>query len=172
MSSQQGAAGRRPLRDEFDGLDVIARRPPWNFKTTAMDGFQDGRWRVDPKDNHYWSTEFPCGVTAPGQERSRGEELKPTGTTKARYQRERNSLMGPVGVVAERKRLVYSQPPPASMHGSVRATHLRPGDDWMHNVSGRAHMSEKHVRLTNYRLLDGRRTPITTPRRPRAVTAV
>ena len=155
------------MRPEYDGLDEIARRPPWNFRTTSMDNFQDGKLRCDPTDQHQWCTSFPCGVTAPGQERKRGQELKPMGTTKARYSREQQSLamQGSVRVVAEQKRLVFSQPPPASVHGSVRAKHLRSGDDWMHKVSGRAHIADKHIGSTNYRLRDGRITPIASPRR-------
>ena len=161
------------------GVDLLG--PPWNFKTDAMDNWQDNLLRTDPTTLHTWCQGFPCGATAQVQARAQGQPFKEDFTTGRRYNRERAStLREPVPLVYAHKNRgreehVYHEriipdrnPPQPSVHGSSRVpmTRARAGDDWLRNVAANANRSPNHRHATHYRLNDGRRTPITTPRGP------
>ena len=97
------------------GVDLLG--PPWNFKTDAMDNWQDNLLRTDPTTLHTWCQGFPCGATAQVQARAQGQPFKEDFTTGRRLHRERASTL------REPARRVRAQKPRARGARVPRADH-------------------------------------------------
>lgn len=147
-----------------DGYD----KPAWVATTTSMDdggGRGGGKLlRVDPTDGHQWCVGFPCGVTTAAQLRPKGAPVKATGKAGMHYSGTRSSMLGQVRTVPPERTFDESRRAEDSRRTNYVRGQSQARGDWLASIGDRAHQSRDHLRDTTYRLTEGRRTPVASPR--------